>query len=109
MAMPSAFSTPMTRTDEKGDHDDGTRAMRAETMTRQAVRQRIPAGVWALGLVSMLLDIITETAPAELRGTAFGMFNLGPQGTFLVGAAFTLLTLAGLLVIHGRLRGRADA
>jgi MFS family permease len=76
----------------------------------------------------LLATLIAETAPAELRGTAFGMFNLvtgvallvasvvagalwdmaGPQGTFLAGAAFTLLTLAGLFVIRGRLRGRAD-
>ena len=73
----------------------------------------------------LLATLIAETAPAELRGTAFGMFNLmtglallvasvvagalwditGPQGTFLAGAAFTVLTLAGLFVIRGRLRG----
>jgi MFS family permease len=77
----------------------------------------------------LLTTLIAETAPAELRGTAFGMFNLmtgvalliasvvagalwdaaGPEGTFLAGAAFTVLTLAGLFVIRGRLRGRADA
>ncbi len=76
----------------------------------------------------LLVTLIAETAPAELRGTAFGMFNLmtglalllasvvagalwdmtGPQGTFLAGAAFTLLTLAGLVAIRGRLKGRAD-
>jgi len=73
--------------------------------------------------------LIADAAPAELRGTAFGVFNLmtgvallvaslvagalwdmtGPQGTFLAGAAFALLTLAGLLVIRGRLGRRADA
>jgi len=62
------------------------------------------------GLLSML---ITEAAPAELRGTAFGVSNLvtgvallaasviagalldafGPQGTFLVGAEFAVLTV----------------
>jgi len=77
----------------------------------------------------LLATLIAETAPAELRGTAFGMFNLmtgvallvasvvagalwdltGPQGKFLAGAAFTVLTLVGLFVIRGRLRGRADA
>ena len=66
----------------------------------------------------LLAALVADTAPAELRGTAFGMFNLvtglallaasviagalwdqvGPQGTFLAGAALTLLTLAGLLV-----------
>jgi MFS family permease len=65
----------------------------------------------------LLAALVADTAPAELRGTAFGMFNLvtglallaasviagalwdqvGPQGTFLAGAALTLLTLAGLL------------
>jgi MFS family permease len=77
----------------------------------------------------LLATLIAETAPAELRGTAFGMFNLvtglalliasviagalwdqtGPHGTFLAGAIFTVLTLAGLFVIRGRLRGRANA
>lgn len=76
----------------------------------------------------LLATLVAETAPAELRGTAFGMFNLitgvaqlvasvvagalwdmaSPQGTFLAGAAFTLLTLVGLFVIRRRLRGRAD-
>ena len=77
----------------------------------------------------LLATLIADEAPAELRGTAFGVFNLmtgvallvaslvagalwdmtGPQGTFLAGAAFALLTLAGLLVIRGRLGRRADA
>ncbi len=68
--------------------------------------------------------LIADTAPPELRGTAFGMFNLitglalllanviaggfwgalGPQGTFLAGAAFTVLTLVGLLPVRRRLR-----
>jgi hypothetical protein len=75
----------------------------------------------------LLADLVL--AFAAVRGTAFGMFNLmtgialliagvvagafwditGPQGTFLAKAAFTLLTLAGLFRIRGRLRGRADA
>jgi len=77
----------------------------------------------------LLATLIADAAPAELRGTAFGVFNLmtgvallvasliagalwdmaGPQATFLAGAAFALLTLAGLLVIRGRLGRRADA
>jgi MFS family permease len=77
----------------------------------------------------LLATLIADVAPAELRGTAFGVFNLmtgvallvaslvagalwdiaGPQGTFLAGAAFALLTLAGLLVIRRRLGWRADA
>jgi len=71
----------------------------------------------------LLATLIADVAPPELRGTAFGVFNLmtgvallaaslvagalwditGPQGTFLAGAAFALLTLAGLFVIRGRL------
>ncbi|WP_368904847.1 MFS transporter [Taklimakanibacter lacteus] len=73
----------------------------------------------------LLASLIAGAAPAELRGTAFGMFNLitgivllmasvlagalwdmaGPQGTFLAGASFTLLTLIGLAAGRGRLRG----
>lgn len=72
----------------------------------------------------LLATLIAERAPAELRGTAFGMFNLvtgiallaasviagalwdvsGPQATFLAGAAFATATLAGLFFIRGRLR-----
>lgn len=71
----------------------------------------------------LLSTLVAETAPAELRGTAFGMFNLvsglalpaasiiagalwdatGPQGTFLAGATFALLTVLALLGIHRRL------
>ena len=29
----------------------------------------------------------------------------GPKGTFLAGAAFTLLTLVGLAAVRGRLKG----
>jgi hypothetical protein len=32
----------------------------------------------------------------------------GPQGTFLAGAGFALLTLAGLFVIRSRLEVQAD-
>jgi MFS family permease len=70
--------------------------------------------------------LIADSAPAELRGTAFGMFNLltglalllasviagalwdavGHQGTFITGAGFALLTLAGLMAVRRRLRVR---
>ncbi len=72
----------------------------------------------------LLSSLIAGSAPPELRGTAFGVFNLitgivllvasilagaiwdlaGPQGTFLAGAGFTLLTLAGLIMLRKRLR-----
>jgi MFS family permease len=82
--------------------------------------------LWGLhmGLTQGLLaTLVADAAPAELRGTAFGMFNLvsgvallaasiiagalwdaaGPRGTFLAGAAFTAIALAGLFGIRGRL------
>ncbi len=75
---------------------------------------------WGLhmGLTQGLLaTIVADTAPADLRGTAFGVFNLasgvamlvasavagalwdvyGPVATFLAGAAFTAIALVGLL------------
>jgi MFS family permease len=77
----------------------------------------------------LLATLVADIAPAELRGTAFGMFNLitgvallvasivagilwdvaGPPGTFLAGAGFAILTVAGLLSIRGRLRKRDHA
>ena len=74
---------------------------------------------WGLhmGLTQGLLSkLIADTAPAALRGTAFGVFNLvsgvalllasviagvlwnqvGPSGTFIAGAVFALLAMAGL-------------
>lgn len=72
----------------------------------------------------LFVTLIAEAVPAELRGTAFGTFNLitglallaasviagalwdtiGPQGTFLFGAAFALLTATGLGFGRNRLR-----
>ncbi len=66
--------------------------------------------------------LVADSAPPELRGTAFGMFNLltglalllasviagllwdvvGHQGTFLAGAGFAAMTLGGLLVLRAR-------
>jgi MFS family permease len=71
----------------------------------------------------LLATLVADTAPAELRGTAYGMFNLlggvallaasviagglwdtiGPRGTFLAGAAFAAVAIAGLLAIRGRI------
>jgi MFS family permease len=79
----------------------------------------IGVALWGLhmGLTQGLLAaLVADTAPAELRGTAFGVFNLvsgvatlaasivagalwdgiGPNGTFLAGALFTALALAAL-------------
>ncbi len=84
------------------------------------------AVLWGLhmGLTQGLLSaLIADTAPPELRGTAFGMFNLvtglamlvasviagslwdniGPRGTFLAGALFTAAALAALPLLRRRL------
>jgi MFS family permease len=70
----------------------------------------------------LLAALVADTVPPELRGTAFGMFNLvsgvallaasvlagalweavGPQATFLAGAAFAAAALAGLLLLRRR-------
>lgn len=75
----------------------------------------------------LLTTLVADAAPAELRGTAFGMFNLvtgvalllasiiagalwdiaGPKATFLAGAGFTAVTIAGLVSIRSRLEKRA--
>jgi MFS family permease len=85
----------------------------------------IGAALWGLhmGLTQGLLAaLVADTAPAELRGTAFGMFNLlsgialllasiiagalwdaiGPRGTFLAGALITAAALAALPLIRKR-------
>jgi MFS family permease len=85
----------------------------------------IGVALWGLhmGLTQGLLSaLVADAAPAELRGTAFGVFNLvsglamlaasviagalwdgiGPDGTFLVGAAFTAVALAALPFAHRR-------
>ncbi|NTU57377.1 MAG: MFS transporter [Chlorobiaceae bacterium] len=75
-----------------------------------------------LGITQGLLaTMVADTAPADLRGTAFGFFNLvsglamllasalagflwqeyGASTTFHAGAAFCVLTLAGLAVKPG--------
>lgn len=67
----------------------------------------------------LLATLIADTSPPELRGTAYGFFNLlgglamlaasviagalwdaaGPSGTFVAGAGFAL---AGLLAVRGK-------
>jgi MFS family permease len=89
------------------------------------------AGVvfWGLhmGLTQGLLAaIVADTAPENLRGTAFGIFYLacgvamllasviagalwdafGPQVTFLTGAGITTIALIGLVVLLGNGRSR---
>lgn len=70
--------------------------------------------------------LVADTAPAELRGTAFGVVNLlggvmllaasvlagllwdqtGAQGTFLAGAGFSVAALAGIVLVRNRLPHR---
>ena len=81
----------------------------------------VGAGMWGFsnGLTQGLLSaLVADTAPAHLRGTAFGLFNLlsgvallvasglagllwqayGPTETFLAGAGFAALSLIGLML-----------
>jgi MFS family permease len=84
------------------------------------------AALWGLHLAltqGLLSALVAAVAPADLRGTAFGVFNLacglallvasalagwlwdaaGPSATFLAGAAFTALAYAGLLAYRRHL------
>ena len=83
--------------------------------------------LWGLhmGFTQGLLSaLVADAAPADLRGTAFGVYNLitgvgllfasvvagalwdvaGPKGTFLAGAAFATTTMVGLLFVRSRLK-----
>ena len=80
----------------------------------------VGVALWGLHMgftQGLLSTLVADTAPPELRGTAFGMFNLlgglsllvasvlagalwerfGPQIAFLAGAAFTALALLALV------------
>lgn len=86
----------------------------------------VGVGLWGLhmGLSQGLLSaLVADTAPEDLRGTAFGLFNLatggamlaasviagllwdaaGPTATFLAGAAFAALAVP-FVVAHARRR-----
>jgi MFS family permease len=90
------------------------------------------AALWGLHLActqGLLAALVADTAPAPLRGTAFGVYNLltgvallcasviagwlwaaiGPGSTFLAGAALALLALAGLVLMPRRWRPRRAA
>jgi len=94
----------------------------AETVTAVGVG----IALWGLHMgftQGLLSTLVADTAPAELRGTAFGVFNLasgvatlaasviagwlwdvtGPRGTFLAGAGFTIVALVGMWAVYGRL------
>lgn len=82
------------------------------------------AAIWGLHMGAtqgLLAALVADTAPADLRGTAFGVFNLasgvallaasviagglwtlaGPAMTFYAGAGFAGVALAGVLVGGG--------
>ena len=83
--------------------------------------------VWGLHMgftQGLFAALVADTAPQELRGTAFGMFNLvsglamlaaniaagalwdvaGPAGTFLAGALMAAVALVALPLAHRRAR-----
>lgn len=92
----------------------------------------IGVALWGLhmGLTQGLLAaLVADTAPARLRGTAFGMFNLatgvtmlaasvlagalwtarGASSTFLTGSGFAGVALIGVLVLLKEKRAKPDA
>ncbi len=81
----------------------------------------VGAACWGLHMAltqGLLSKLVADTAPMDLRGTGFGLFNLvsgvailfasiiagelwarlGPSATFIVGAGFALAAAAGMLV-----------
>jgi len=85
--------------------------------------------LWGLYLAftqGVLSAMIADSAPGELRGTAYGVFNFatgvallaasavagalwdayGSTATFLAGAGFAFLSLVGLAIVRGRIRPR---
>jgi len=81
--------------------------------------------LWGLHMAltqGLLAAMVADTSPADLRGTAFGMFNLasgiallvasalagllwdrgGAPATFLAGAGFAVLALAGIVASRAR-------
>jgi len=90
----------------------------------------IGVALWGLHMgftQGLFAALVADAAPAELRGTAFGYFNLltgvamlaasviagalwdayGPAGTFLAGLVFALATLFCLLTMGGKISGAA--
>jgi len=86
----------------------------------------VGAALWGchMGLTQGLFaKLVADNAPTELRGTAFGIFNLvgggalllasavagglwsafGAPATFFAGAAFAMLALLGLLTYRGKI------
>jgi MFS family permease len=89
----------------------------------------VGVGLWGLHMgitQGLLATMVADTAPADLRGTAFGFFNLlsgltmlvasvlagllwdrlGPSYTFYAGVLFCVLALTGL--VYKVMRGKQD-
>ena len=89
------------------------------------------AALWGLHMAftqGLLATLVADSAPPELRGTAFGMFNLltgaallvasilagrlwdtvGAQGTFLAGASLATLALLGLIALPAARAGNLE-
>jgi MFS family permease len=87
----------------------------------------VGAAFWGLHMAftqGLLSKLVADTAPADLRGTAFGVFNLvngvtlflasfiagslwtafGASATFIAGASFAILALMGLLLYRPKMR-----
>jgi MFS family permease len=85
----------------------------------------VGAGFWGLHMgftQGLFLKLVADTAPAELRGTAFGIFNLicgfatllasvaagalwqllGPSATFVAGAIFAALAAIGIIAYRAK-------
>jgi len=85
------------------------------------------AAFWGLHMAftqGLLSKLVADNAPADLRGTAFGMFNLvsgvalflasfiagslwtafGASATFIAGASFAILAAMGLLLCRPKTR-----
>ena len=96
-------------------------------LARSSHWSSVVAGVvlWGLHMgmtQGLLATMVADSAPADLRGTAFGIFNLvsgvamlaasalagllwdrlGAPATFLAGAAFCMLTLLALRLAPAR-------
>jgi MFS family permease len=90
----------------------------------------IGVALWGLHMgftQGLFAALVADAAPAELRGMAFGYFNLltglamlaasviagalwdayGPAGTFFAGLVFALVALFGLLTMRGEISGAA--
>ncbi len=87
----------------------------------------VGAAFWGLHMAftqGLLSKLVADTAPADLRGTAFGVFNLvsgvalflasfiagslwtafGASATFIAGASFAILAAMGLLLYRTKTR-----